>query len=49
MYRCHWLPPGSPFPAWMDFPSENDANRFALSKSREIRDEVAVIEIKETQ
>lgn len=48
MWRAHWTPPGSPFPTWVDFTTENAAHLFALRKSREERVEVAVIELEES-
>lgn len=47
-HRAIWYPPGSPFPAWADHPTADDAHRHALALSREIGDEVAVVEIEET-
>lgn len=48
-HRCVWDIPGTPFPAWVDFGTEEAAHLFALRKSRELGTEVAVIAIAATE
>lgn len=47
-WRCIWDVPGTPFPAWADFPTSNEAHRHALHTSRALGCEVEVHEIQES-